>query len=232
VRTLASYEDAQAYFQPSAERLHLRKLEAFAAFYNRFYASEPGPGGGPPRQCAPGLPTAAAEIVRVRSLELGVVPLNTALFAQDDQDSGKLFIGEPLLRDGIRRVAAAPLRLAMMHHPLSDLSDLERRPIQELLVEHFNFILRGHLHDNEAGYVSSAYKQSLTLAAGAAYHGRVQVQNRALLVEVELDPATRRCQVSPYPIRYEYTGHDRWTLDTGVFPKSYPTYLETLSLSV
>ena len=28
----------------------------------------------------------------------------------------------------------------------------------------------------------------------------------------------------------ELTGHDRWTLDTGVFPKSYPTYLETLTL--
>ncbi len=231
VRTLTSYEEAQGYFQPGAERMHLRKMEAFAAFYNRFYAAE-STGALPPRQYAPGLCTAAAEITRVRDVTIGVLPLNSGLFAQDDQDSGKLFVGEPLLREGLKRVAGARLRLAMMHHPLSDLSDLERRPIQELVQEHCHFLLRGHLHDNEAQYISSAYKQTLVLAAGAAYHGRVQVQNRALLVEVEVDSNARRCRVSPYPIRYEYSGHDRWTLDTGLFPKSYPTYLETLSLNL
>lgn len=231
VRTLSNYEEAQSYFQPSAERLHLRKMEAFAGFYNRFYAGE-AHAATSPRQVAPGLVTAAAEVVRVRDLRIGILPLNSGLFAQDDQDSGKLFVGEPLLRDGLRRISDADLRLALMHHPLSDLADLERRQVQELLQEHCHFLLRGHLHDNEAQYVSSAYKQTLVLAAGAAYQGRVQVQNRALLVEADLELGARRCRVLPYPIRYEYSGHDRWTLDTGVFPKSYPTYLEVLNLGI
>jgi predicted phosphodiesterase len=233
VRTLSSYEDAQAYFQPSAERLHLRKMEAFVGFYNRFYAGDKG--GSPavaPRQAATGLATAEAELYRVRDVTLGILPLNTGLFAQDDSDTGKLFVGEPLLREGLKRLAGASLRLALMHHPLADLSDVERRPVQELLQENCHFILRGHLHDNEAGYISSAYKQTLVLAAGAAYHGRVAVQNRALIVEAEVDQITHQCRVSPYPIRYEYGGHDRWTLDTGVFPKSYPTYLEVLTLGI
>lgn len=233
VRTLPSYEDAQAYFQPSAERLHLRKMESFVAFYNRFYAGDATANpAAVPRQCAPGLATAAAELYRVRDVTLGILPLNSGLFAQDDMDSGKLFVGEPLLRDGLKRIEGAQLRLAMMHHPLSDLSDVERRPVQDLLQEHCHFILRGHLHDTETGYYSSAYKHTLVLAAGAAYHGRVQVQNRALIVEAEIDPATHRCQVAPYPIRYEYSGHDRWTLDTGVFPKSYPSYLEVLTIGI
>jgi len=185
-----------------------------------------------PRQCAPGLATAAAEVVKVRDLSIGILPLNTSLFAQDDQDTGKLLVGEPLLREGLKRLGGAQLRLALMHHPLSDLSDIERRQIQELLQEHCHFLLRGHLHDNEAGYISSAYKQMMVLAAGAAYHGRTQVQNRALLVDVSVDLAARCCRVAPYPIRYEYSGHDRWTLDTGVFPKSYPTYLEVLTLGL
>lgn len=231
VRTLTNYDDAQAYFQPAAERLHMRKMEAFVNFYNRFYTADAKP-GATPRQCAPGLATAAAETFRVRDVELGILPLNSGLFAQDDQDTGKLFVGEPLLRDGIKRIAGAQLRLAMVHHPLSDLSDIERRTIQELLLEHCHFLLRGHLHDNEAGYLSTAYKQTLVLAAGASYQGRVQYQNRALLIDVEVDPQGRRATVSPYPIRYEYTGHDRWTLDTGLFPKSYPTYLETLPLNL
>src|SRR6185369_12093055 len=100
---------------------------------------------------------------------LGILPLNSGLFAQDDADSGKLFVGELLLREGIRRIGGAQLRLAMMHHPLSDLSDVERRQVQELIQENCHFLLRGHLHDNEAQYISSAYKQTLMLAAGAAY---------------------------------------------------------------
>ncbi|MFO0579514.1 MAG: metallophosphoesterase [Polyangia bacterium] len=228
-RTLGSYEEAQQFFQPAAERWHLKKLEAFINFYDRFYKTG-FEGPGEPRRAASGLATAQAEIVRVRGVELGVLPLNTAWFAQADDDSGKLFIGEPLLRAGMARIQHAPLRLAMMHHPLADLSEVERRTIEQLLQEHFHFVLRGHLHDNEAGYVSSAYKQTLVLAAGAAYQGRVVYQNRAMFCDVDLDAASRIVKVRPYPIRYEMTGHDRWTLDTGVFPKSYPTYLETLML--
>jgi len=228
-RTLSSHEEATQYFQPAAERWHLKKLEAFANFYDRFYKSgHQGP--GEPRRAATGLATAQAEVVRVRSLELGVLPLNSAWFAQDDQDTGKLFVGEGLLRAGLAQIKNAKLRLAMMHHPLSDLSEIERRHIQDLIQEHCHFLLRGHLHDNEAQWVSSAYRQTMVLAAGAAYQGRVVYQNRAMFVEVDLDAESRVCRVRPYPIRYELTGHDRWTLDTGVFPKSYPSYLETLTL--
>jgi predicted phosphodiesterase len=228
-RTLTNYDEANQYFQPSAERWHLKKLEAFANFYDRFYKSgHTGP--GEPRRTAPGLATSQAEVVRVRSLDIGVLPLNSAWFAQDDQDTGKLFIGEGLLRAGLSQIRDAKLRLALVHHPLSDLSDVERRHIQDLIQEHCHFLLRGHLHDNEAGWISSAYRQTMVLAAGAAYQGRVVYQNRAMFVEVDLDSENRVCRVRPYPNRYELTGHDRWTLDTGVFPKSYPTYLETLTL--
>lgn len=228
-RTLSTYDEAQMYFHPSAERWHLKKLDAFMSFYERFYKSGHS-GPGEPRRPSPGLPTCAAEVVRIRSLDVGLLPLNTAWFAQDDTDTGKLFIGEPLLRQGLAQIKNARLRIAFMHHPLSDLSEIERRQISELLQEHCHFILRGHLHDNEAGWISSAYKQTMVMAAGAAYQGRVFYQNRAMFCEVDVDGENRIARVRPYPIRYEMTGHDRWTLDTGVFPKSYPNYLETLTL--
>ena len=235
MRTLGAHEDALAYFQPSAERLHARKLEAWSQFYNRFYAGgvgTPGVVSEPPRQVAPGLVTAAAETIRIRDVTLGILPLNSALFAQDDNDAGKLFVGEPLLRDGLRRIATAQIRVALMHHPFSFLSEVEQRLIKELLQQNCHFLLRGHLHDNEAEWMSSPYKHMLSLAAGAAFQSRSALRNRALFVDVELDASGRSCRVSPYPIRYEDTGHDRWTLDTAVFPKSYPTYLETLTLTL
>lgn len=226
-RTLGTHDDAMHFFHPQAERWHLKKFEAWLNFYNRFYKAG-HVGHSAPRQANPFLATAQAEIVKVREVELGIVPLNTAWFAQADDDSGKLFVGEPLLREALAKVAKAALRIALMHHPLADLSEVERRSIEQLLQEHCHFVLRGHMHENEAQWVSSPYKQTLVMAAGAAYQGRVVVQNRAMLCDLEVD--RKKVSVRPYPIRYEMTGHDRWTLDTSVFPKSYPSYLETLLL--
>lgn len=223
-RTLTDQQMALRYFEDRPHRPHLLKLEAFRAFYDRFYQGA--------RRAAPGHATALAEIVRVRELDLGILPLNTAWFAQDDQDAGKLLVGEPVVRAGLNVLSAATLRISLMHHPVSDLSELERRLIGERLAENCHFVLRGHLHDTEAQKISTAYQQSLSLAAGASYQGRSPYQNRALFVEAEVLPEQHLVQVRPYPIRYEMTGHDRWTLDTSVFPRSYPTYLETLSISL
>lgn len=230
-RTLTQHDEAMHFFQPQAERWHLKKFEAWTSFYNRFYKAGHF-GKDAPRQCDPRLATAAAEIVKVRNLEIGILPLNTAWFAQADDDSGKLFVGEPLLRAAISQVQKAKIKIALMHHPVQDLSEVERRNIEQLLQEHCHFVLRGHLHENEAQWVSSPYRQTLVMAAGAAYQGRVVYQNRAMLCEVDVDSVGKTAKVRPYPIRYELTGHDRWTLDTSVFPKSYPTYLETLSVNL
>lgn len=228
-RTLQNHDDAMHFFHPPAERWHLKKFDAWVNFYNRFYKAGHF-GTSPLRQTEARLATSEAEILKVRNVELGIIPLNTAWFAQADDDSGKLFVGEPLLRAALGHVQKAKVKIALMHHPLHDLSEIERRNIEQLLQEHCHFVLRGHLHENEAQWVASPYRQTLVMAAGAAYQGRVVVQNRAMLCDVEVDPAGKGARVRPYPIRYEMTGHDRWTLDTSVFPKSYPTYLETLSL--
>jgi len=230
-RTLTNHDDSMIFFAPQAERWHLKKFESFIQFYNRFYKAGHF-GKEPPRQADLRLATAGAEIIRVRNLEVGILPLNTAWFAQADDDSGKLFVGEPLVRAAIAQVQKARLRIALMHHPVQDLSEVERRNIEQLLQEHCHFVLRGHLHENEAQWVSSPYRQTLVMAAGAAYQGRVIYQNRAMLCEVDVDAHGKAARIRPYPIRYELTGHDRWTLDTSVFPKSYPTYLESLSLAL
>ncbi|MCS6912982.1 MAG: metallophosphoesterase [Myxococcales bacterium] len=228
-RTLPDARAAARYFEEGAMRHHLAKLDAFRRFYNRFYAGETS-GSAPRREAAPGQATAGPEVVAVGGLTVGILPLNTAWFAVDDQDSGNLLVGEALVRSGLAALSSATLRVVLMHHPLSYLSDIERRLVQERLLDGCHLLLRGHLHDTEAQLVNTGYKQMLILAAGASYQGRTPYQNRALFVEVDVQPAQQQAQVHPYPIRYEMTGHDRWTLDTSVFPRSYPSYLEVLPL--
>ena len=81
-------------------------------------------------------------------------------------------------------------------------------------------------------YRTASCSIEAVMAAGAAYQGRVIYQNRAMLCEVDVDGHGKAARVRPYPIRYEMTGHDRWTLDTSVFPKSYPSYLESLHINL
>ena len=147
LRTITYPTTALSYFEPQASRHHLAKFEAFRQFYDRFYSGA--------RQAAPGQATALGEIVRVRDVMIGILPLNTAWFAQDEHDSGKLLVGEPMVRAGLSAIAASDLKVALMHHPFSDLADVERTMVQQRLYGGCHFILRGHLHETEMSAIST-----------------------------------------------------------------------------
>ncbi|MBL8470474.1 MAG: hypothetical protein JNM98_01630, partial [Rhodocyclaceae bacterium] len=74
-----------------------------------------------------------------------------------------------------------------------------------------DIILHGHLHENSVASVASSHGTTLMLAAGASYQTR-QWPNRAMFVTVE--GSTARV----FPLRYEDSPTEIWTLDTSLFP--------------
>jgi len=59
--------------------------------------------------------------------------------------------------------------VALMHHPLEWLNSIERSNIKAKLQENIDFVLRGHLHEDEVETVASAQGSALYMQAGAAY---------------------------------------------------------------
>ncbi|HEU4558693.1 MAG TPA: metallophosphoesterase, partial [Longimicrobium sp.] len=85
-RTLTSREEADAYFDPSAPKIHLtQKLGAFVAWHDEFFR---GIRTAPTNTtCGP------VEAIEIGGTKLAILPVNSALFCQDEEDHAKLLVG-------------------------------------------------------------------------------------------------------------------------------------------
>lgn len=205
-RTLTSREDSDSYFNPEVPKPHLtQKMKAFLAWHDEYFK---GIRSWPrDTSCGP------VELAEVRGTKIGILSMNSALFCQDDDDHNKLLIGRRSLDGALEKLTGlkAELNLALIHHPLDWLNDLERSNIKSALQSQVDFILRGHLHETEVENVASAFGQSLFCAAGAAYQTR-KWPNRAMYC------ALNGKELTIFPIRYEDTPKEVWTVDPSLFP--------------
>jgi hypothetical protein len=101
---------------------------------------------------------------------LHVIGLDTAWLAGDDNDTGQL----ALTADQIGKLctddqgSALPgLRLALLHHPITELRD--QAEAWRLLADHVDIVFRGHMHDPEAQTLEDPDRQLRVLAAGCLY---------------------------------------------------------------
>ena len=216
-RTLGSREEADRYFAPAQPKPHLtQKMGAFRAWYDDYFRGiRTMPADS---TCGP------VERIDVRGCGVAVLPVNSALFCGEGHDHSQLIVGRRCLDDAIAALGAqdAALRVALIHHPLDWLSDIERSNIKARLAGEVDVILRGHLHENEVEGVQSVAGRVVHLAAGASYHTR-QWPNRALYCTVD------GAELCVFPIRYEDSPTEVWTVDPSLFPNA-PDYAGRFSL--
>jgi predicted phosphodiesterase len=210
-RTFYDPDEADRYFAPGARKLHLReKLGSFRDWHDKYFD---GIRKTPyDSTCGP------VELIEVRGHRLGILPINTALFCQDDGDHDKLWVGRRCLDSALKEleVGGARLKLALMHHPVEFLSFLERQQIRASLVDHLDVILSGHVHEAGVVTVHMSNNRNLYCAAGATYQTR-HFPNTAYYGTFHDD------QVTIFPIRYEDQPREVWTVDPSLFPNA-PRY--------
>ncbi len=206
-RTLDSREQSDAYFRPDLPKPHLtQKLRAFLDWHNRYFDGiRATPGNS---TCGP------VELLVVNGRRLGILPINSALFCQGDDDHDKLWIGRRCLDAALSdlRKGDSEFNVVLVHHPLDWLSALEGSNIQAELESSVHILLRGHLHETHVDSVASAEGAILRCAAGAAYQSR-KWPNRALYARLE------DSSLAIFPIRYEDAPREIWTTDPSVFPR-------------
>ncbi len=216
IRTLESREQADTYFKPGVPILHLtQKLHAFLRWHNRYFESI--------RALPEDTTCAPAEIANIRGFRIGILPINSTLFCQDDSDHARLWVGRRCLDAAIQSLQAlhADVNIALMHHPVDWLASIERPNIKASLQSNFDFILRGHLHENDVESVASTSGGALYCSAGAAYQTR-RWPNRAVYGSID------SASLTIFPIRYEDQPSEIWTVDPSLFPhepeyqKSFP----------
>jgi tetratricopeptide (TPR) repeat protein/predicted phosphodiesterase len=205
-RTFESREQADTYFNNKVQKTHItQKQRNFVRWYNRYFKHiRVFPKNS---TCGP------VEVVDIRGLKIGILPLNSALFCEGDDDHEKLWIGRRCLDPAIKKLQekGASLKVALMHHPLDWLNSLERANIKSALQSEVDFVLRGHLHETDADSVTGIGGQTLHLAAGATYQTR-RYPNRAIYATID------RNRIKVLPIRFEDQPQEIWTVDPSIFP--------------
>jgi predicted MPP superfamily phosphohydrolase len=131
---------------------------------------------------------ASVGVLEHHGFTLGFVGLNTSWAACDDEDHGKLWIGEFQRQTTSQRIADADFRAVVSHHPVSSLSPKELSSMEQKLQSNFHLHLHGHVHDQ--WYVPSV--GHLRVQAGPCYAGSTKPNAYSWL---EIDFETRRAQL-------------------------------------
>ncbi len=110
----------------------------------------------------------------VRDFSVRLLGLNTALLAADDQDQGRLRVGERMLTELLsgRSPAAesTELVLSLSHHPLAGGWLADEATVKKWLRRHVHCHLAGHVHEAESESArSGAGTEWLCITAGAAH---------------------------------------------------------------
>lgn len=134
-----------------------------------------------------------------RPFDLHLIGLDSAWLAGDDEDSGKLLLTEDQVMRLSTDARGAPLdgiRIALIHHPLTDLADGIR--CRRLLAENTDLVLRGHLHSVEPELWADPDRRLIQLAAGCLYDGQLgdTYPNACQTICINLDERGR-------PARYD-----------------------------
>lgn len=119
--------------------------------------------------------------------KVGIVCLNTAWLSArfkihptvgetkpDFWDHGVLRITETQISDALDQIDGdADVVIAIMHHPLYWLEEMEQAMIEQTIGRHCHIVLHGHEHRPNMSRLSNAFGDVVTIPAGASYNRRV-----------------------------------------------------------
>lgn len=207
LRTLSGDNDALLFFtEKNNRRFHEQKFSAYAAHMRGLF--------GNARPLGLGVGAQAVELIDFKGIRLGIASFNSAWFAQGDDDANKLWLGEANVKEALDAMADGKVdfAIALMHHPLDNLSEIEHEIVERWIERGFDIVARGHVHKAKPRSLVGARGAYVELAGPAAYQGS-QWGNGCYLGEIRVRGRTLRIR----PYKY-VSAPDPWVLNAEVFP--------------
>jgi hypothetical protein len=158
---------------------HAKKFNNFAQFIDEFFPDED-------------IQFDHNRYYSVRSIEkeghtIVVIGLNSAWLSFEDNEQGRLLIGERQVYDAIEEAQDkwpnACLRIALVHHPLYWLAEKDIHRVQQHFSRKCGLLLRGHLHCPSFSVQSTPDSHLHEFAAGASLKANYHAYN---LVQLDL----------------------------------------------
>ncbi|WP_312196227.1 metallophosphoesterase [Epilithonimonas vandammei] len=92
--------------------------------------------------------------LNINGQKVGVVSLNSSWRCVDDDDFGKLLIGDTQLNNNFQFIKDCDIKIGIVHHQLDWLSVIEKSTIQSHINKEFDIIFSGHVHETQSQMIT------------------------------------------------------------------------------
>ena len=87
-------------------------------------------------------------IIETNGYKTGISCLNSSWRCYKNPDKGNIIIGEDQLKQNFDFIKNCKIKIALIHHPLDILSQIERNVISDHIYKYFDIMLIGHSHES------------------------------------------------------------------------------------
>lgn len=98
---------------------------------------------------------------KIAGKTIGISSINSSWRCYDDSDFGNILIGENQLNNNYKFVEDCDIRIALMHHQLDWVSEVEKRTINSHIHKNYDLIFSGHVHEGMShvitGFTGSSF---------------------------------------------------------------------------
>lgn len=98
--------------------------------------------------------------INISGTNIGISSLNSAWRCYDDTDSGRIIVSDTQIAKNLKFIKECDLKIAVIHHPLDWLSEVEKNIVTQHLAKSFDMIFLGHVH-NSASTMQTGFNGSL-----------------------------------------------------------------------
>lgn len=103
--------------------------------------------------------------MEINGKTIGISSLNSSWRCYGEDDFKNLLVGENQVNDNYKFIKDCDIRIALMHHQLDWISDVESKIIKSHLSANYNLIFSGHVHQADVEYVQNLTGTSLRVVS-------------------------------------------------------------------
>lgn len=137
--------------------------------------------------------------LNINDQSVGISSINSSWRCYGDDDMKNILIGENQLNDNFKFVADCDLKIALLHHQLDWLSDVELKTIKSHISSDYDLIFSGHVHQTDVEFVQNPTGISLRIISPSGLNQIRQSDNNYINGFSIIDYGTEsRCHFFKY----------------------------------
>jgi predicted MPP superfamily phosphohydrolase len=167
--TLITSESVNSFID-SGKELGISRIKGYKDFEKKYYKDFLGPKQITNYQ--------SAFEVLLGDIKVGVTCFNSAWRAYDNEDQGKLIIGERQITNARAINEKSSLKIGVIHHPLDWLAPFDQENIEKFLFKDYNLLFCGHVHKGSVWTKSGMYGNLFVSMAPANWYYNIRSTDR------------------------------------------------------